>query len=794
MAPLSAWTFYRRHKRRTALLSALVLLVTAGLYLMGALVWGVYVEPGRLAHMVLSEFSIVTLHSGTNGPQPTIRDRLRTHPDVARVIPARTVQIQLPGIMPGERFQFDLLALEEADARYVLERFGAAIKDGSLPEVGTNGLLLSEDVATMLGVQVGDRYDAVSSEVYANLDMPLEPLSLHVVGIVESDVELGLVSLAYLNDHEGYRNFPARLLVAAQQGRQAAVEVHLRNEIQSEQASVMTLDILNARIVNEALPGLVMLLPVVLMVTMAFSLLVVVINRIANARRLPEFGILHAVGHSKTWLIRHLTTEATVPTLVGWVMGIGMSWLALYLFKVVLLAPRGHDLDFVGWVPLAFALPIPATVAGFTFVHVKQTLSRLDPVAVVERGELGQERNRQRGMTPSRSSPRPLAAATFYRRHKRRAVLLVSGMGLTIVAVVLIVFVLAVSADAQEPLLGYLSRCSFVRSPGIGQSLDPGVVAQIVAHPALERALPVAPRYSMLSVYIPPFVSAEASPFGVYAEDMAYLVELYGLELQEGHLPRPGSNEMAISGILAQNRGLEVGDVIGDPERPVYPGASSLPTEFVISGILQSSAPEDGSGLGFISLEYLEQHEAYDVPDVPPLIVVPKVGQKDLLDDWLENELSGVDASVLTHRQQVSRIRRKARQDMLSMALLEGVVAVVAAVGLSVLTYILISQRQAEFGVLYAVGYSRRQLVGRVFWETGLTMAAAWGLGAMVVLAGMSLLRLVVFERRGLAFSLLNLAPWLYTLPMPAVVLAVTTGKTARTLSTLDPVSIIERR
>ena len=212
----------------------------------------------------------------------------------------------------------------------------------------------------------------------------------------------------------------------------------------------------------------------------------------------------------------------------------------------------------------------------------------------------------------------------------------------------------------------------------------------------------------MLNVYIPPFTSAEASPFGVYAEDMAYLVELYGLDLKEGYLPRPVTNEMVIPETLAQNRDLEVGDVIGDPDRPAYPGASSLPVEFVISGIFsRPKSPEDENGWGFISLEFLEDNEPFPLPDVLPLIVVPKEGQKDALDDWLEGELVGVDASVLTHRSEVSRIRQKAQQDMLSMALLEGVIAIVAAIGLAVLNYIFTAQRQSEFGMLHALGYGR---------------------------------------------------------------------------------------
>ncbi len=792
MNPLSAWTFYRRHKRRAALLLSLISLVTAGLYLMGALVWGVFVEPARLSYIALSKFSVVIPESGST---PAVLAQIRANPDVARVIPTSAIVIQLPGMMSGESFQFELRGLTEEDMPYVLERCGATLKEGQLPAPGTNGLLLSEDVAAILGVKMGDNYDAVSSEVYAIIDTPLEPTSLEVVGILESDLRLAIVSLEFLNNHEMYRQFPARFLVVAQENREAAVDDFLRNKIQTRRTEVQTLSILNERIASEALPGIVLLIPPILIVAIAFSLVIVVVNRIANARRLPEFGILHATGLSRKWLIRRLTMETATLALVGWAVGIGLSWLVLTLLQAILFAPQGYDLSFVAWVPLVFVLPIPTTVVGFTFISVRRTFSRLDPVAVVERGQLSQEGERKRGRTASKSSPKPLASATFYKRHRRRAVLLISAMSLMIMAVVLFIFTLAVGADAQEPLLGYLSRVSIVRSPGVVQSLDPDVVAQVKAHPAVERVIPVAPRTHMLGANIPPFTGGEASPYAVYAEDMAYLVKLYDLELKEGHLPRPNTNEMVIPETLTQNRDIEVGDVIGDPDQPAYPGASSLPAEFVISGIFaRPSAPEDENWLGFVSLEFLESHEVYPVPDVPPLIVVPKAGQKDALDDWLENELAGVDASVLTYRREVARVQQSAHSQMLTMALLQSVIAIVAAVSLAVLNYIFASQRQSEFGVLHALGHSRLQLVGRVLWETAFTTGTAWGLSAIVGLIGLLYLRFGVFAPLGLTFNLFNVTPWLYTLPIPAVVLAVTTSTTARTLSKLDPVSIIERR
>jgi hypothetical protein len=45
MNPLSPFTHYRRHKRHTALLLGLISLVTAGLFLMVALSWAIFIEP-----------------------------------------------------------------------------------------------------------------------------------------------------------------------------------------------------------------------------------------------------------------------------------------------------------------------------------------------------------------------------------------------------------------------------------------------------------------------------------------------------------------------------------------------------------------------------------------------------------------------------------------------------------------------------------------------------------------------------------------------------------------------------
>ena len=404
MNPLSALTFYRRHKRRAALLLSTVGVVTAGIYLMVALIWAMFIEPGRSNFMFLSRFSVVVPRFYENVPDPAVIAQviaqIRANPDVAQVIPASTIWIALPQVMAGGSTGFSLLGLMQEDMPYILERCGATLKEGQLPGPRTNGLLLSEKVAASLGLQVGDTiHDSINPQLYGNIAAPLE-----VVGILESDVRLGIVSLEFLNGHELYGMFSTQFLVVAQENREAAVDDFLRSEVQTTRTDVMTPRKLNERIANEALPGLVLLALIITIVTIAFALVIVVVNRIAFSRRLPEFGILHATGLSKTWLIRRLTMETTTLVSVGWAMGIGLSWLVLHLLKVTLFAPRGHDLNVIAWTPIVFALPIPTTVVGFMLISVRRILSRLDPVAVVERGEQSQEGHRKRGMTASKSS------------------------------------------------------------------------------------------------------------------------------------------------------------------------------------------------------------------------------------------------------------------------------------------------------------------------------------------------------------------------------------------------------
>jgi ABC-type antimicrobial peptide transport system permease subunit len=271
---------------------------------------------------------------------------------------------------------------------------------------------------------------------------------------------------------------------------------------------------------------------------------------------------------------------------------------------------------------------------------------------------------------------------------------------------------------------------------------------------------------------------------------MAYLMELYGLKLSEGRLPRQGTNDIVIPWTVAQNRKIRVGDVIGGHAHPIYPNAPNLPSELVVSGIF---SPAADSWLSFSSLEFIHDHPGDWKSDLS-LIVVPKAGQRAVLDNWLESQIAGERRTVLTHANQQAWWQAAANTLLFTITLMESIVAIVAALALAGLHYLFVAQRQAEFGALYALGFNRLQLIGRITRETLYTTGVAWLaaiLGCAVILMYM---QYAVYDPVGQKLNFLNPIPWLYTLPVPIAVLAVGAVATAWILSRLDPVAIIERR
>ncbi len=815
--PLSPLTYYRRHKRSALMLVALITLATVMLYTIVGVLDSLTLQ---LDLSYLSRISRVRPDT-SQALEPGIIPQIQAHPDVARVVWDNGLTIAVPTL--GGIDVLHLMGIPQDDVPYLMEHCGVRLKEGRLLEPRTNEFVLSEETARALGLELGDEIDrSIDGSYYENI---LEPLVL--VGILEGDpstalgtgpatssgasVRVGFVSYEYLESHELYAPRVVNALVVARDGRKEAVDEFLETTVASARTEVDTYrDVVEVAVQTRRF--LYLTFGVVnCLVGVAVAVVVGVINQIALMQRVSELGLLNALGHHRNKLIRRLTLETAAVAGLGWGTGLTLALLILSWLKANLYYARGMELDLANLMPLWFVIPVPLMVVVLAVFSLRRLFARFDAVAIVERGKLSLEEAGDKRPGAKRSLGKPLSPWTFYFRHRRRGMVLVVSAALVIVGVALPVFLLSAVADAMAPDFEYLRYVSRV-TPSTGRTVDAGVMGQIRTHPSVERVMPV---MSLgLQVDVPPGGVIRTNIYGAAEDDLPVLVDLFGMQVQQGRLPRPRSNEIVLSESVALNRGLRVGDRIGVPahERGEFEllDVDDVPTEMVVVGILrqaqdgslQSQAERSRSGqtlssdamwLGLASYEYLESHELCASRSVH-LLVAPADGRKAELDTWLEGSVASAQTSVTTYDVEYREHRGIVQGLVVGFAVVGCVTAIVAAIAMATLNYIFFTQRREEFGNLHAVGRSRLWLVLRTMKETGSVITVAWLAGAVICCIGLICFQAFVFAPKGLSLNFFNPVPWALTFPVPLAVVAVGTGTIARMLRKLDPVAVIERR
>jgi putative ABC transport system permease protein len=349
------------------------------------------------------------------------------------------------------------------------------------------------------------------------------------------------------------------------------------------------------------------------------------------------------------------------------------------------------------------------------------------------------------------------------------------------------VFLLSSMMSAMKPYFQYLQDVSVVHLSAHSE-LDPSIVGQIKSHPAVAHTITAIPLG--MQMILPPGGGTDVYIFGVSETDLPVLLESFGMQLQEGRLPQTGSNEIVLSSAIAINRDLHIGDLIGgETDTGDSLIEDNIPVEMEIVGMLSPDRP----WVGFASYEYLNAHEL-TLTRGRHWIIIPRDGQKQALDSWLGENVDSTQAQVVLHESEEREFREMTTSIVLTFAVLECMIAGVAAIALATLNYIFFTQRKTEFGILNAIGFSRLWLVLRTMKETVSVVSIAWLIGAMLCGIGLFSMHQFFYAPRGLTLNFFNLTPWLLTLTIPLAVFASSMGVVARMLSKLDPVSIIERR
>jgi ABC-type antimicrobial peptide transport system permease subunit len=153
---------------------------------------------------------------------------------------------------------------------------------------------------------------------------------------------MGFVSYEYVSNHELFRPpWAPGLIVIPQEGSKAKVDEFLATEIASLRTEVATYRLLCEHAAGLSFFFYLIFGVVDIVVAAVMALVVGVINQISQTKRLAEFGMLNALGHSKGRIVRRLTLEAVGMTGMGWVGGLVLSWLLFAALKIGFYEPTG---------------------------------------------------------------------------------------------------------------------------------------------------------------------------------------------------------------------------------------------------------------------------------------------------------------------------------------------------------------------------------------------------------------------------------------------------------------------
>jgi hypothetical protein len=375
MDPLSPWTYGRRNVRKVLpaliILTFVVLLVFVILSTLGGLRESMLVYTQEF-----DEWTLVFPKKDTRIPKAVLKE-IAAHPAVDRMIDSRNCFVRvktLIGPMP-----FNLRAGRRDEIEYLLSRTGARLREGRLPEPGTNEVAVHENIMKANGWPLGREF---------GVDVDEEDWMLgrfKVVGILEGPVPVGVCSFEFLNNPLQYA-FSAKLwereIVVAKPGRIAELNAFLRTL-----KDVKVYD--KARAVDDVTQGFDRIILVIrfisVLLIIVVSFVVGLINNIFFAQRVDEFAVLMAIGHPQRRVFRMVAGETAGLMAVSWTLGMGAGLAVFAAFRALVMEPRGIPLPLWQTGPILISLALPVVAQAFAVVTVLGRLRRLDPVTIIER-------------------------------------------------------------------------------------------------------------------------------------------------------------------------------------------------------------------------------------------------------------------------------------------------------------------------------------------------------------------------------------------------------------------------
>ncbi len=270
---------------------------------------------------------------------------------------------------------------------------------------------------------------------------------------------------------------------------------------------------------------------------------------------------------------------------------------------------------------------------------------------------------------------------------------------------------------------------------------------------------------------------------GLGQDDMAYYLKRQGSDGLNGRLPKPGKPEVLVSETVARNLNLKLGSVLLGPDKDM----SWSPYDVRVVGIAHTE-----SWLIVNSIEY--QRDNYFPPVDLGMVFAKDLHNQNILDHWAVKHFKGQRAAAVAYFQieKDTDTMFKTLFEILNVVI--GTLVIVITFMMGTLMNIYQTQRLVEFGLLQAIGYTKKNLIQRVMAETVCIVLIGWALGIGLSLSLLNVVKSLMMDPHAYALDIYDPIAYRYTIPLPVMILLVATLTVTLRFRKFDPVGVVERR
>ncbi len=387
---------------------------------------------------------------------------------------------------------------------------------------------------------------------------------------------------------------------------------------------------------------------------------------------------------------------------------------------------------------------------------------------------------------------RPLAPSTYLLRNAGKTIPLTGVIMLAILLVAGIISMIDSIPYSIRTIYSYSKEMLGVTPRG-DPSLTPKIIEEIKRNSPvpLDRVMLCRASSSQVQSIVGkwPFVV-----LGLNQSDTLYYLKRQGSKRLIGRLPKPGAPEAIVSTPIAKNLGLRLDDPHGTKQQrdaSVLLGPdktdSYSPQYVKVVGIADTDR-----WLMVDSVEYQREH--YLPPVDIALVFARNPADQDRLDHWADNRFKGQRAQIFAYFQIDKSTRDMFKTLYAILNIVIGTLVLVITFMMGMLMNIYQSQRLQEFGLLQAIGYTRKQLLRRVALESVAVVVLGWVLGVCLAFGMLNVVKTVLMDPKAYALDSLDPMAYRYTAPLPFAILIVALATVIIRFRRFDPVGIVERR